>query len=376
MGEVNAIDETEDLRDEDVLTEGPVFKDPVKKTRVRWYRPKVTREQLAELNRKSDLLGFAQTLGYLGILAAGAGGAIYSSLHWPWYVTALIVFANGHCWQFLINGFHELIHDSVFRTRWLNRAFLRVFSFLGWHNHHHFWASHTEHHKYTLHAPDDGEVVLPVKYDVARNVWKIGLVNLKYPYDLLKGKLKTFGGYIPQDGWTQELFPESDPERRAQFTRWERIVLTGHLAIAIGGVAAGFWITPLVITFPKMFGKWLQFLCNSAQHVGLADNVPDFRLCCRTIYLNPVVQFLYWHMNYHTEHHMYAAVPCYRLGKLHRLIKHEMPWCPNGLRETWTHICEVMERQAEDREYQYVAELPSVAPGGAMEGRPSAPPSD
>ena len=108
----------------------------------------------------------------------------------------------------------------------------------------------------------------------------------------------------------------------------------------------------------KMFGRWLQFLCNSAQHVGLVDNVPDFRLCCRTIYLNPIVQFLYWHMNYHTEHHMYAAVPCYRLGKLHRLIKDEMPWCPNGLRETWKHIGEVMERQAREPEYQYVAELP------------------
>jgi fatty acid desaturase len=63
-------------------------------------------------------------------------------------------------------------------------------------------------------------------------------------------------------------------------------------------------------------------------------------------------------MNYHTEHHMFAAVPCYRLGKLHRLIAHEMPWCPNGLRETWKHIAEILERQEREPEYQYVAELP------------------
>lgn len=43
------------------------------------------------------------------------------------------------------------------------------------------------------------------------------------------------------------------------------------------------------------------------QHAGLSDNVPDFRLCCRTMILNPFFRFLYWHMNYHTEHHMYAA---------------------------------------------------------------------
>ena len=87
-----------------------------------------------------------------------------------------------------------------------------------------------------------------------------------------------------------------------------------------------------------MFGSWLQFLCNATQHVGLQDEVPDYRLCCRTFYINPVLQFLYWHMNYHTEHHMYAAVPCYRLGRLHRLIKHEMPYCTSGLWETWKQI--------------------------------------
>ena len=155
------------------------------------------------------------------------------------------------------------------------------------------------------------------------------------------------------------LFPESDPKRRQAFTNWERIVLIGHLAIAAAALASGYWAVLLVFTFPKSFGLWLQMLCNSAQHVGLQDKVADFRLCCRTIYLNPFVQFLYWHMNYHTEHHMYAAVPCYRLGKLHRLIKHEMPYCPRGLRETWRHIGEILDRQQRDPDYYYSAELPT-----------------
>ena len=346
------------LSDQDVLTEGPNYSKPPKKTRVKWYRCRVSREELIQLNERSDFLGFAQTLGYLGTLVVGAGATVYSSVHWPWYVTTLLVFVNGHFWHFLINAFHELVHDSVFKTRWLNRFFLRIFSFLGWHNHHHFWASHTEHHKYTLHPPDDLEVVLPTKFDL-KGLWKQGFINYRYPYALLKGKFKAAGGYIPDDQWSQMLFPECDPERRRAYTRWERIVLAGHLLIAIGAVVSGYWIVVLVITFPKMFGNWLQNLCNSAQHVGLQDNVPDFRLCCRTIYLNPFVQFLYWHMNYHTEHHMYAAVPCYRLGKLHRMIKHDMPYCTRGLRETWTQIAEILKRQEKDPDYQYVPELPT-----------------
>ena len=81
-------------------------------------------------------------------------------------------------------------------------------------------------------------------------------------------------------------------------------------------------------------------MCNNTQHIGLQDDVPDFRLCTRTVILNPFFRFLYWHMNYHIEHHMYAAVPCYRLGKLHATIKNDLPHCPRGLYEAWTEIAD------------------------------------
>jgi len=345
---------------QEVLTEGPKYNVPPQKTRVKWYRCHVARETLRELNRRSNFLGFAQTLGFLGVLATASGVAIYASFHWPWYVTVLLVFVNGHFWHFLVNGFHELVHDSVFSTRWLNRFFLRIFSFLGWYNHHLFWASHTEHHKYALHPPDDQEVVLPQRIDL-KNLWKKSIINYRYPDSLLRNKFRNFIGYLDTDSpWIASLFPETDPERRRAYTNWERIVLIGHLLIAGVSLAFGYWVVLLVITFPKTFGAWLQFLCNTAQHVGLQDKVSDFRLCSRTIYLNPILQFLYWYMNYHIEHHMYAAVPCYKLGRLHRLIKHEMPHSIRGLRETWKHIAEILERQEHDPDYQYVAELPTL----------------
>lgn len=354
------------LADDQVLTPGPTYAQPPRKQRVAWYRCPVPREQLSQLNKRSDLLGFAQTLGFLALLGGACAAAIYSSLHWPWYVTALLVFANGHFWHFLINGFHELVHESVFKTRWLNGLFLRVFSFLGWHNHHWFWASHTEHHKYTLHPPDDLEVVLPQRFTL-RNVLKAGIVSPLYPWYLLRGNIKLALGRINlADPWTASLFPQSDPQRRQVYIRWARILLVGHAVLLAGALALGWWIFPLVFTFPMMFGSWLHFLCNSAQHAGLQDNVPDFRLCCRTIYLNPVLQFLYWHMNYHTEHHMYAAVPCYRLGRLHRIIRHDMPECPRGLVATWRQIAMILSRQREDPTYQYAPVLPT--PGNRRGG--------
>ena len=135
-------------------------------------------------------------------------------------------------------------------------------------------------------------------------------------------------------------------------------MLLGHLTIVVVSFALGLWFLPLVTTFAPYYGGILHTLCNSSQHVGLRDNVPDFRLCCRTIYLNPFFQFLYWHMNYHTEHHMYAAVPCYNLPKLHRLIRAEMPHCPSGLYETWKGIAAILKRQKDEPSYQFTAELP------------------
>ena len=106
--------------------------------------------------------------------------------------------------------------------------------------------------------------------------------------------------------------------------------------------------------------------CNSSQHIGLSDEVPDFRLNSRTIYLNPVVEFLYWHMNYHIEHHMYAAVPCYKLGRLHRAIRHDLPETPNGLVATWRQIGTIQARQKQDPDYQYHPELPKTANVGRL----------
>ena len=120
---------------------------------------------------------------------------------------------------------------------------------------------------------------------------------------------------------------------------------------------------PVLITFAPFYGGLLLFLCNNTQHVGLQDEVSDYRLCTRTIYLNPVVEFLYWHMNYHIEHHMHAAVPCYKLARLHRAIKHELPYITYGLIETWSVIITIIRRQNIEPTYQFVPKLPPFTEG-------------
>jgi fatty acid desaturase len=329
------------------------------KLRVKWYRSPVPREELSKLNKRSDFWGFLQTGGYLGLLALTAAVSIYSAYHWPWYATVAIVYFHGACWNFMVNGFHELIHDSVFKTKWLNSLFLHVFSFLGWYNPHYFWASHMEHHKYTLHAPDDLEVVLPQQMTI-RGFLKTAFISPMGLWWTLKGTLSTARGII-EGKWIEHLFPPTKAKERRQLINWARLLLVGHALIFAVSIYMGWWMLPLVTSLAPFYGGGLHTLCNASQHIGLVDKTPDYRLCCRTIYLNPFVQFLYWHMNYHTEHHMYAAVPCYNLPRLHRLIKHDMPECPNGLIATWYQIGSIIWRQRLEPDYQYEPKLPSPA---------------
>ena len=324
--------------------------------KITWYRSRLDREVLRSLNQRSDWKGMLQTLGHLGLLTLTGTGAFYAAGRLPLPVLLLILFLHGTVHAFLLNGFHELCHNSVFRTKFLNTFFLRIFSFLGPFNYVRFWASHSDHHKYTLHPPDDYEVMLPVKLTFS-GFLKSAIVNPWGFYARWKLIVRLSFGKLEGPEETV-MFPKSDMEKRRELFNWARIQLVGHALIVGVSLYFGLWLVPILITLAPAYGGWLLYLCNTTQHVGLTDNVPDFRLCCRTIILNPLVRFLYWHMNFHIEHHMYAAVPCYNLGKLHKLIKHELPHCPAGLFETWKQIITILKKQKTDPEYQYVPELP------------------
>ena len=76
--------------------------------------------------------------------------------------------------------------------------------------------------------------------------------------------------------------------------------------------------------------------------------------------LNPLFSFLYWRMEWHTEHHMYAGVPCYNLGKLYEEIADDMPE-PRTLIGAWREMRMVWRKQKEDPDYQFDTPLPATA---------------
>ena len=316
----------------------------------------VDRATLRELTAGSDARGFLMAGGYPGLLVLlGAGFCVASSRGFiAWSVVAYFCYAT--VFAFLINGFHELVHGTVFRTRWLNQAFLFIFSFLFWGNPHHFRESHTRHHLYTLHPPDDLEVRLPIVFR-PRDIVLYGLVDLRLVWWTLRTTVKTAFGIL-DDEWDLACFPEEAREKRRKLFRFAHVLLIGHAAITAGSLLLGLWQIPLLVTFAFPFARWLHVLCNQTQHAGLAESQPDFRLAARSIRLNPIVVYLYWHMNYHVEHHMYASVPCYNLPRLNRAIRHDLPEPSPGIVAAWREIFAILERQRRKPGYAFLPEVP------------------
>ena len=132
-----------------------------KNLRIPWYRCPIERETLRELTQTDDVRGLLQSLGHLGLWVAtgGIAYALFSAQIWWGFLVAL--FAHGTVASFFTAPHHELCHATVFRTRWLNEAFLRVFSLFGWLNFHVYKFSHSYHHRFTLFIEGDREEVMP-----------------------------------------------------------------------------------------------------------------------------------------------------------------------------------------------------------------------
>ena len=156
------------------------------------------------------------------------------------------------------------------------------------------------------------------------------------------------------------LFPPEDPRRKA-VVRWARIVVLGHIGLVVLFAVLGLWPLVYLVSFGSFFASILAKLCGAIQHTGLAESTPDWRLVCHTVLANPLIRWLYWNMNYHTEHHMYAAVPFHRLPELHRAVAHDFPVPQPSFSAALRLLGEIKSKQALDPTYVHEPEFPPTA---------------
>lgn len=297
--------------------------------RIPWIRIKVEPKLLKELNQRSDFKGFRQVLTQL-IVTIALGILSYNAFKTqPLYVSLPIfyIYATVYSFSYYTAALHELSHNTVFKTKWLNECFSIIFSFMSWGDYVFFNLSHTQHHAFTTHHDLDQEVVLPnqVTWFYVLQKFTIDFTRL-YSDDILISVWSSFRRAmgIIKPGRETDLLGGSEKKTR-KLIRWNRRLVLSHLALILFIVITKEWLLLLLITFAAFFAQWLNFLVSLTQHTGMQPDINDFRRNCRSVKLNPIYGFLYWQMHYHIEHHMYGGVPFYNLKKLHALLEDQLP---------------------------------------------------
>ena len=334
--------------------------------KVKWYRSPIERDVLWQLMQRSNLSGAFQAVGHLALWTATGALTYYLWTQQIWVGFAVALILHGTVGSFFKGiAVHELGHGTVFKTRALNRFFLYIYSVLGWWNFHEYAMSHTYHHRYTLHPDGDREVQLP-RNPTLRLICLLQLftVNIGFRteatpiFQTVRSTVRTALNRCDTE-WLAALY-QDHPEARKLAVNWARFLLVFHVCVIAGSFALGLPILAVLISGHVFIGNWLKYFVGLPMHCGLRDNVPDFRLCVRTIKLDPVSEFLYWRMNWHTEHHMFAGVPCYNLARLHRAVKDDMPE-PRTVVGAWREMRETWRRQRDTPEYQFDTPLPATA---------------
>ena len=154
----------------------------------------------------------------------------------------------------------------------------------------------------------------------------------------------------------RRVVPESDYQK--MFWNARAVLLVNLAAIALSIVLHS-WLPILLFTLPRFYGAALLFIFALTQHAGLAENANDHRLVARTVIMNPVFSFLYMHMQYHVEHHIFPLVPFHALGKLHRAVRDQMPAPYKGLVGAYSEMIPTLLRQRYDVNY-YVRRDPAL----------------
>ncbi|MCC5975946.1 MAG: fatty acid desaturase [Rubellimicrobium sp.] len=261
----------------------------------------------AWLTARSDRAGLLHLAGHLGAIALVSAGIVAGkSAGVPlWW---LLLPVQGVLLVFLFTLEHECTHQTPFADPRLSEVMghatgLVLLLPFAW-----FRPFHLAHHRHTNLPGLDPE--LDADKPASAGAWLWHVSGLPYWQGQVRLILRLALG--------REHAPWLPERARLRAGREARAMLAVHAL-----VAASLWISPLALwlwILPVLLGQPVLRLYLLAEH-GDCPRVADMFLNTRTTFTNRIVRFLAWNMPYHTEHHVWPAVPFHRLPALHRRMR-------------------------------------------------------
>jgi len=323
-----------------------------------WYQCSVPRETMRKLLERRDGPAIRDTIGWFALIL-GSGFLTYVLWHTWWVILPYAIYSVLYA-STSDSRWHEAGHGTAFKTDWMNNALYEIASFLVMRESTIMRWSHNRHHSDTIIVGRDPEIAVPRPPDLKALImafFDLGVYPKYFRHILLHsvGRMSAEERtYVPKTEFTKVY-------------RKARIYVAIYAAVLGLSIYARTFLPLFLVGLTNFFGSWLLLVYGLTQHAGLAENVLDHRLNCRTVYMNPVHRYLYWNMNYHLEHHMFPLVPYHALHKLHVAVKDDCPTPYPSLLAAWHEILPAILKQVKDPAYHIKRRLPK--PKSRLEDR-------
>ena len=318
-----------------------------------WYQCPVPRKEMRKLLERRNGPAIRDTLIWFALILGFAALTVWLWPSW-WAAVPFLCYAALYA-STSDSRWHEAGHGTAFKSDWMNNTLYEIASFMVMRESVIWRWSHTRHHSDTIIVGRDPEIAVPRPPDLKAFVlsffnWG---VYLKYYRRILT---HAFGRMAEEE---KTFVPETEFPK---VFRRARLYVAIYAAVIALSVYLGSILPLLLVGLANFFGSWLMPVYGYTQHAGMAENVLDHRLNCRTFHTNVVNRFLYWNMNYHIEHHMFPLVPYHNLPKLHQLVKDDMPAPYPSLWSCWKEIVPTVLRQVKDPTHHVKVRLPDPKP--------------
>lgn len=281
----------------------------------RQFMASLTKQQRVYFAQKSDVEGLKRLLQQWLLIAVLMALVLLSQ---SLLLKLVFMLPLGILLVFQFTLLHETSHRTPFKNRHINDAVGKLCGFIlllppEW-----FRLFHLEHHRHTNDPEKDPELAsdkpqthcqyllhisgLTVWWGSAKSLWS----NATNTIDEV---------YIPEG-------------KSAGIQREARIYLALYVAAAIA-ILLGNTVLLSVWIVPVLLGQPFLRLYLLAEHAGCPHTSNLFENT-RTTYTNKLVRWLAWNMPYHAEHHVYPAVPFYKLAEVHELSKQYLAVTSDG----------------------------------------------
>jgi fatty acid desaturase len=316
-----------------------------------WYRAPIARARLKELMQRSDGPAIRDTLIWIAafVVTGGLSSALYPSL-WaiPFFLAYGVLYGSSSD-----SRWHECGHGTAFKTAWMNDAVYHVACFMVMREPTVWRWSHTRHHTDTIIVGRDPEIAV-MRPTVILKVFG-AFFAIPQLWAAAQSLVRHAAGKLSPD--EADFIPEMERPRVYLVARvWLAIhIAIMALSIYLGSILPMLFVGPL----PSMYGAWVHVMTGITQHAGLPEDVLDHRLNSRTVYMNPVLRFIYWNMNYHIEHHMFPMVPYHRLPALHEDMKKYCPPPYPSVVAAYREIIPALLRQVREPGWAVARPLPA-----------------